>query len=154
MCERTESFNKIRVRLNDYRLLNKEIDNNIERLEMLQMKAYSPSSPTLTGMPRSQSENFDKIAYAASKISDLENEIRTLIKERDKEKEDIEILVKMLKNPDEKAVILLRYIDSAEWVDIILLLYGNKEDYEEKFDNYKQRVFRLHNSAMSNMSKI
>ena len=144
----------MRRRLNEYRLLNKEIDNEIERLERLQMKAYSPSSPNLTGMPKAPSSTFDRLAYAASKIADLEDEISALMRERDQERKDIEELVKLLDKPDERAVIRLRYLDSEEWDDIIVVLFGYKEDYDEKFDNYKQRVFRLHSSAVMKLSEM
>lgn len=144
----------MRRRLNDYRLLNKEIDNDIERLERLQMKAYAPSSPNLTGMPKAPSSTFDRLADIAAKIADLQTEIDSLMKERDQERHNIEDLVKMLPNPDERAVIRLRYLDSEEWVDIIVVLFGYKDDYDDKYDNYKQRVFRLHSSAVSKLSEM
>jgi len=145
-------FNAMKRRLQKYRDLNRDIDNEIERLERLEERAISPSSSNLTGMPKSSGFQ-DKIAEAAARITELEDEIRDLMKIRDLERFKIERMVKTLSKADERAVIRMRYIDAEDWEQIQFMMFGGKEDYEDKIDNYKQRVFRLHNSAIANLSE-
>lgn len=141
-------------RLQQFQSLNREIDNSIERLEMLQMKAVSPSSMNLTGTPKKSPSIGDALSYKTSYIVDLENEIKQMIERRDQEERFIESLVKKLDKPDERFVIRLRYLDGEEWNDVIMLLFGNKPDYDINYDNYKQRVYRLHRSAIDKLSAL
>ncbi len=141
-------------RLQQFRLLNREIDNSIERLELLQMKATSPHGMNLTGTPKKPPSIGDTLSYKASYIVDLENEIKQLIERRDQEERFIESLVKKLNKPDERFVIRLRYLDGEEWEDVIMLLYGDKPDYNINLDNYKQRAYRLHRSAIEKLSAL
>lgn len=58
----TNSAEIMKTRLQEYRNLNREIENQIERLERLETKMYSPSSPNLSGMPKAPSCVRDKFA--------------------------------------------------------------------------------------------
>lgn len=144
----------MKERLFKYRDLNREIDNEIERLEALERRASSPSSPSMSSMPKSPSPIKDRMADTISMIVDLQNELKVLIEQRDAERCNIEALVKKLKKADERAVIRMRYINLEEWEDIQMMLFGFHEDYLNRYDNYKQRMFRLHNSAIVNLSLI
>lgn len=156
-CENVSSnnaFELMKTRLKEYKSLNRDIDNNIERLERIESKMYSAASPNLSGMPKAQVSSTDRFANLIARKDELKSEIEGLMVERDKEKKDIEIIVKALKNPDERAVINMRYFDSATWGEITEMLFGVMPDFEENIDNYKQRVFRLHSSAILKMSKV
>lgn len=144
----------MKERLQDYRLLKRDIDNQIERLERLEEKAGLPSSPNLSGMPKSQNTVPDRLADIIARIIDLKENIKELQCEQDTERKNLEKLIRRLKNADEKAVIRLRYFDFEEWEDIIMLIFGDEIDFIDKYDAYKQKVFRLHKSGIINMSKI
>ena len=60
-------------------------------------------------------------------------------------------MAKMLKKPTEKAVVKMRYIDSAEWEEITNTLFGGKDDFNYKCDSYQKRVFRAHKNALENL---
>ena len=104
----TNSVEIMKTRLQEYRNLNREIENQIERLERLEIKMYSPSSPNLSGMPKAPSGVKDKFADNIARKDELETKIRTLISQRDKERKEIENLTGKLRNPDERAVICMR----------------------------------------------
>lgn len=152
--ESKKEFELMRKRLLEYRNLNREIDNEIERLERLEDRASSPSSPNLSGMPKAPSPATDRMADTVARILDLRDEIEELVSIRNAERANIESLVKRLDKADERAVIRMRYLDLEEWEDIQMMIFGGKEDYCDKFDNYRQRVFRLHNAAIGNLSRM
>ena len=142
----------MKLRLLNYIDLNREIDNQIERLERMHDRAQSPSGPNLSGMQKSSNAVSDRMADAVTKMLTLEEEIGDLIEKRDNEQKGIEALVKKLKKADEKAVIRMRYLDIEDWDDVQFMLFGSREDYNEKYENYKQRMFRLHSSAITHLS--
>lgn len=135
------------ARFKAYRDLNREIDLQIERLEQMEAKAGSPSTPNLSGMPKGSSFQHDRIA-------DLRSEIDSLIAERDAEQKALEALIRRLPNADRRLVLRLRYLDSEEWEDVLFIAYGGKPDFNEKYDNYKQRVFRHHKQALIELEAI
>ena len=135
------------ARFKAYRDMNREIDLQIERLEQLEAKAGSPSTPNLSGMPKGSSFQHDRIA-------DLRSEIDSLIAERDAEQKALEALIRRLPNADRRLVLRLRYLDSEDWEDVLFIAYGGKPDFNEKYDNYKQRVFRHHKQALTELEAI
>lgn len=145
---------EMKVRLQDFKSLNRDIDNNIERLERLELRMYSVSSPNLSGMPKAPSSVPDKFAELVGRKDELVGKIKLLIAKRDAERVSLESILAKLRNPDERAVINMRYIDSEEWSDIIEMLFGVREDEDDDYDNYKQRAFRLHSSAIEKMAIV
>lgn len=144
----------MKERLRDYRSMNKEIENQIERLERMEMKISSIGSPVLSDMPKSPSTVYDRMASSVARKVDFENEIKELIAERDSERCSLESLIRQLKKPDERAVIRMRYLDIEDWEDILMMIFGGQRDFNDKYDNYKQRMFRLHSAAISNMAAL
>ena len=144
----------MKERLRDYRSMNKEIENQIERLERMEMKISSIGSPVLSDMPKSPSTAYDRMASSVARKVDFENEIKELIAERDSECRSLESLIRQLKKPDERAVIRMRYLDIEDWDDILMMIFGGQRDFNDKYDNYKQRMFRLHSAAISNMAAL
>ena len=149
-----KSICAMKKRLCEYRSLNKQIDNEIERLERMEDKLYSLGSPTMSDMPKSKNSVYDKMADRVARKVDLEATIKELISYRNSERITIEGMVRRLRNADERAVIRMRYLDLEEWEDILYMLFGSKKDYDDKYDNYKQRMFRLHSAAISDMSVL
>lgn len=149
-----DEFDLMKARLVSYRTLNEEIDNERERLDRMQMKAKSAGGANLTGMPKSHSPVYDRMADVVSKIVDLEAEITALVKKRDDEAKSIEALVKKLNKAGEKAIIRSRYLDLEEWEDVLFVLFGNKEDFDDKYEDYKQKMFRWHRAAITNLAGL
>ena len=148
-----QTVNAMRNRLIAYRRLNEEIDYQLERLDRLQTRASSIGGNHLSGMPKAPSGPYDKIADSVARIVDLENEIKDLVRKRDEERRAIEMLALTLKNPSERAVIRSRYLDLEEWDDVQFVLFGSNEDYDSNFDDYKQKMYRWHRTAIRNMSQ-
>lgn len=152
--EQKEMVEAMRKRLAAFRTLNEEIDNELERLDRLETKAGSAGGSNLTGMPKAPSPVYDRMADMVCRIIDLKNEIQLLVNERDKERDAIEALVKKLDKAGERAIIRSRYLDLEEWEDVQFVLFGSKADFDDKYEDYKQRMFRWHRSAVSNLAQL
>lgn len=141
-------------RLYDYRTINRDIENSIERLERLEAKMYCVSATTMSDMPKSPSPSTDKFADLIDRKEKLEATVKNLMRKRDAEREAIERLSDALKNPDERAVINMRYLDCEEWDPIMEALYGEKDDFDDEYENYKQKLFRRHRAAISHLATL
>ena len=149
--DRLTDYDRMKRRLNAFRDLNKEIRYELDRLERLEEKATSPSSPVLSGMPRSPGFTNTAIPDKVSKIVELRNEIEELVSFRDSEEVAINTMIGFLVKPEERAVIRIRYLDNEDWEDVLFVLFGAEKDLNDKYEEYKQKMFRWHRSAIQNM---
>lgn len=147
-------YDLMKNRLLYYIDLNREIERESDRLERLEDKATSPSSPSLSGMPKAPTYSGDRMADTVGKIADLRRRINKLIDERNREKDQIETLVQSLNKSDERAVIRNRYLDLEDWDEVMFVLFGGETDFNERYDEYKQKMFRWHRSAISKMAML
>lgn len=138
-------------RLQSYASLIREIDNQIERLELMEEKMTAPISPRLDGMPRSGSSTFDRMTMELARKEELEKGIKRLIQKERDEAADIQEATKLLKKADERQVILLRYVDGLQWPEICEALYGQEKDYEERAEALMKKTFRVHGFALKNI---
>lgn len=149
-----EKIESVKNRLNEYRALCEEIENEFERLDRMRMKATSVSGMRISDMPRIQPHEFDRTAEIVARIIDLEKDIEGLVDKKKTEGELIESLIRKLEKPDERAIIRVRYLDHEEWEDVMFVLFGNRSDYNQKYDAYKQTMFRRHRSAIAELAKL
>lgn len=145
----------ITARFKAYKDLNREIDLEIERLERLEVKAASPTPPVLSGMPLVHGgAQQHRIEESIARISELKTEIKELMERRDAERKVLDALICRLHNPDKRLVLRLRYFDAEEWESVFYIMFGGNEDFSEKYDSYKQRVFRYHKAALRELENI
>ncbi|WP_455506443.1 DUF1492 domain-containing protein [Gemmiger formicilis] len=145
---------KIKARLHDYIAMLREIDNQTERLDLLEAKMQAPPSPDLSGMPRGSGTPTDRTGMMVMRKMEIEEQIAKSTAEELKERQAIEALIQQLAKPDERAVLRLRYFDRGEWEEITGVLFGDRADYIEKADTYQKRTFRLHGSALLALAKV
>lgn len=140
-------------RLEDYRELDRDIDNQIERLERLESKIFGLGSPEFSDMPKSKSQSNDRVTHLLHKRDELKEEIDALIQERDAEKMFFEKAMRTIRCSDQKAVIRMRYFDRLEFNDVSFLLFGSRDDYEERQETYLRRTFSLRNAAVKGITR-
>lgn len=143
----------VKERLETYIATERDIENQIERLERLETRMIGMGAQTLTDMPKAPSPANDRMAMIIGQKEELEQEIRDTIEFQKRERKWIEGIVKHLKNPDERAVIRLHYLDKTDWNDISDVLFGGRVDFLDKQDTYLRRCFRIHGSALVNMAR-
>lgn len=144
----------IREKLEHYKALPRRIDNLIERLEYLESTMGSASTPNLSGLPSGGGDGTSKTECQVCKKLELEDQIRALIADEEKERRELEALIGLMEKPDEQTVIEMCYIDGAKWWPICEALYSSMDDYEEKADKYLKRTFKIHGSALQSLARI
>lgn len=145
---------KIKKKLEHYTTYQRRIDNLIERLEYLEATMGSPSTPNLSGEPSGGGDGTSKTERQVLKKLELEQQIRDMIADEERERKELEVLISLMRKPDEQTVIEMRYIDGAKWWAISAALYGNEADYDEHEQRYLKRTFKIHGSALQSLAKI
>lgn len=142
----------IKSRLMGYRERERDIDNQIERIENLEEKLFSLRSPVISGMPASHNAAKDKIANMIAQKDELEREVRMLVSMQDKERAWIEGMLSYLQKANERACIRMRYIDAENWSKVAEMLFGNMDDFNDRMDSYIRRTTKTHNRAIEKMA--
>ena len=119
----------IKERLGKYTRLLREIDNQYERLGRMEISMAAPPGPDMTGMPRGSAEEREERAA-------------------------LEAMIRQVENPDERAVLRLRYFDRADWDGICAVLFSDRQDYLERIDSYQNRTYKAHGRALLRMAEI
>lgn len=131
-----------------------ELQNEQERYEILESRS-GPKSKQIDGMPHVASSNKDASyindAFDKIEVEKKINELNKLIKE---EYQLINLLIEKLKEPDEKSILKMRYFHCMEWSDIREVKFSQRPDYYENMDKYKDKVFKIHGSALKHMKEI
>ena len=149
-----DAVNDIKERLGEYTRLLREIDNQYERLDRMEMTMASPPGPDLTGMPRGSGTPSDRTGLMVERKMELEEQIKETIAEEQKERASIEAMIQRVKHPDERAVLRLRYFDRADWDGICAVLFSDRQDYLERIDSYQNRTYKVHGRALLRMAEI
>ena len=63
-------------------------------------------------------------------------------------------LVQAIPDPDERAVIRLRYFDRADWESTCGVLFGDRRDYVDRVDAYQNRTYKIHGRALLNLAAV
>lgn len=145
---------RIKDRLAAYTAMLKDIDNQLERLDRMEMTMASPPGPDLTGMPRGSGTPSDRTGMMVERKMELEEQIDRLKAEEKKERNAIEGLILQLSDPDERAVIRLRYFDRADWESTCGVLFGDRRDYVDRVDAYQNRTYKIHGRALLNLAAV
>lgn len=154
MAETKETLTQpIKDRLRAYTSLLREIECQKERLARHVETMGAPSSPNLTGMPSAPGYTGDKLLREVAKKIDLEEQIAQLEAEEEAERTAIEKLIRKVKNPEERAVLRMRYLDREDWPDIAYALFHKAKDWRGNYRNYQRKIFRIHGAALVSLAE-
>ena len=142
----------VKKRLSGYRELDHYIENQVERYEALKTKMYCLGAQELTDMPKAPGTVRDRTGIMVAQKEELEKRIKSLIEKRSEEYRWIKDVLAHLSNADEVTIIECRYLDGDRWKDIAKILYGSKQDYDEKEDSYVRYCAWLHGRALVNIA--
>ncbi len=161
-CDKRYDTNAVKEWLNDFREREKDIQSQLQRLDVMETRLSSIGSPTLSNMPKSASPVQDRMASMVAVKVDLENDIKRQQKGLLETREMIEkILLKALKKSEERSVIRARYLDCcfyhedklSDWNDVNNTMFGDRQDFLSKEESYLRRVHKIHGSALLNMAR-
>lgn len=145
---------RIKDRLAAYTAILRDIDNQLERLDRMEMTMASPPGPDLTGMPRGSGTPSDRTGMMVERKIELEEQIEERLAEEREERAALEAMIRQVENPDERAVLRLRYFDRADWDGICAVLFSDRQDYLERIDSYQNRTYKAHGRALLRMAEI
>lgn len=148
------STSAIKERLAVYPRLLRDIANQRKRLEIFEETYGAPPSPSYLGMPRTVSNISAPTANAAERKTELEERVKAKEAKAEEERLYLEKLFEELKDPDERYLMQLKYIDFKKWEDITFEFFGDRTDYFEKEDSLKRRTYRIHGNALAKLAKI
>ena len=75
-----DAVNDIKERLGEYTRLLREIDNQYERLGLMEMTMAAPPGSSMTGMPRGSGTPSDRTGLMVMRKMELEKQIKETIK--------------------------------------------------------------------------
>ena len=148
MDEKRYDTEAVKAKLTEYVDKVKYYRHQCERMDRLQTKIIGVGAQVLSDMPKAPSHDNDRAADLIAQKIDLENELSETAAELLEERRGIEKAIASLKNADQKAVILSRYIDGESFKDVNELVFGGKIDFADKEDSYMRRVFNIHGAAL------
>lgn len=144
----------IKERLGKYTRLLREIDNQYERLGRMEISMAAPPGPDMTGMPRGSGTPTDRTGMMVLRKMELEEQIEERLAEEREERAALEAMIRQVENPDERAVLRLRYFDREDWDGICAVLFSDRQDYLERIDSYQNRTYKAHGRALLRMAEI
>lgn len=153
MDEKHYDIRAVKDWLTEYAATEREIDDEIERLEEMAASIESIGAQAIADMPRAPSRPQHRIDDMIGRKDELDQKIRGMIAAQSEKRGRIEEVLSHLRKPEEKTVIRAHYIDGHRWPKVRDVLFGRKGDYEDKLDSYLRRVHRVHESALINMAR-
>ena len=145
---------RIKKRLRKIRNTARELENQLRRLEWAENNAIGVGSPLLSDMPKGSPSADGRLVRAINKKLEIEQEVGRLIRVYTEERSEVFPLLDQLDHPDQRTIIKMRYVDCADWEDIVELLYAKRRDFDENRDNYYKRVMNIHGDALECMASF
>ena len=138
---------KVRERLERSTRLREKLAAKYERLDSLESRLSSPSSPRWDAIPGGGSTNHDKLGDGIAKKIDLENQIEML---RAEIREDARQLSEYFEQlaPKQELLFCLRYVDGLTWKETVAGMYDSADDFEYEVDSYANKAFKIHGSGL------
>lgn len=151
------TLEKVKEWLSRFAENERQLDNLMERIEMLRSRLEAPGSPTLSGMPRGGGDGVDMIGRKLIAIEALEEQAQGLLaRSRSLYAETNRAIDEITgkRSSDLRAALKMRYLDLADWEEINIMLWSGKANFFDHVESYSRRTFRLHGEALEAMLYI
>lgn len=142
----------VKAKLRSYGDLQRRIDHQVTRLENLMDTIDSLPAASYSGMLKGSSDGTTKAERYVERKDDLERRIDRMIQEERELRRSVESMIALLTDPDEQAILEMKYIDGLAWPNVCLSLFGELDDYAEGEDRYMKRTFRIHGEALQRLA--
>lgn len=135
-----------------YRERWKDIETQDELFQRIKERMVSTSAKEMTGMPHSGDPASDKFAFMISQKDEVDARIKELIQKQEEQRKIINELIARLRSADERSVITLRYLSDSSWNAVNEMMFGARDDYEDKEESYLRRITKAHGRALHNIA--
>lgn len=88
------------------------------------------------------------------KKAGIKDRLGELLKIEEKEYEELTGIINALPRGKQRQVMFARYIDGLPWKVINQLIFGERQDFEEKKENYQRTTYRIHGRALIKSDEI
>lgn len=127
------------------------------RIEAIRARMEAARTSHLDGMPHVHSGDSDRLGAALAQIEELQEEAIGLRTSARSLRHQIDSTIKKITGPgwpDRRAVLQMRYIDGAAWLEVAGMLFGNNPNYDERQDSFLRRVQKLHAAALAAIAEF
>lgn len=122
-----------------------------ERIRNLRSQMSDPRSSQITGMPSGGGEKVDKIGRLIGQVDALERQYSEQLEASRHLYGEIDRVISQIsgkRSPEMQAVLRMRHLDLADWEVICEMLYGKREDFPDRYDTYKRRMFQIYRDSL------
>lgn len=120
-------------------------------------KAEAAKASRLDGMPHATGYDEDSMGAALARIDGLEREAQEARAHAVALYREIDAAIKQITGPgwpDMRAVLRVRYLDLERWEGVAEVLFGQRDDYEERSDSFLRRVHKIHSAALAALAEF
>lgn len=140
--------------LSRYRLAVEEAEGLSERARELRAQVESARTSNLDGMPHHQPFSADRIGRVLGQIEELEQQAHAAWDSAAGVYDELQAAINALPSPNLRTVLCARYLDLLTWERVASVLFGSREDFEQKSDSYLRRTFKFHGTALAELAQI
>ena len=142
-----------KIFLKEHMYKREELQDEIKRYELI-MNSNLPQGIKMDGMPHGSQGTADSIFYNTMEKLETEKKIKDLRVRIEEEYGIINAVIEQLVYPAEKKIMKMRYFNCMDWSDIREAEYAKMRDYHENMEKYKDKIFKIHGSALRHMKEI
>lgn len=142
-----------KIFLKEHMHKREELQDEIKRYELI-INSNLPQAIKMDGMPHGSQGNGDSIFYNTMEKLETEKKIKELREKIEEEYGIINPVIEKLAYPAEKKIMKMRYFNCMDWSDIRGSEYAHRCDYHENVEKYKDKIFKIHGSALKHMKEI
>lgn len=143
--------------LRRYQQITEDIENLESRLEVLEIRAKSPRTSNIDGMPHNPSPDHDRIGDAVAKIDSVKRTIAERKAQANEVYREIDAMIERLQGRYAhlwRIILQLRYLDGMDWNDISFSVFGRQADFLSKEDSYLRRTYKYHQTAVETLANL
>ena len=105
-------------------------------------------------MPHYQPFSADRIGRVLGQIEELEQQAQAAWDSAAGVYDELQAAINALPSPNLRTVLCARYLDLLTWERVASVLFGSREDFEQKSDSYLRRTFKFHGTALAELAQI
>ena len=131
-----------------------EVERCADALELIEKELTSAGVQTLTGMPRNPSPSYDRWVELLAQKDEIEEEVRSRNLDLENKRKQINALIKAVESAEQRAIIRFRYCLGRDWDEVLGEMYMNQEDFLDREETYKRRMYMQHAKALQTMAIV
>lgn len=146
------SITGTRNRLSAYLNLKEELRIQSERLARKRETLGDVGSPSMESARVGRTTGDEAMCRRVAEMEELAQRVDHLEAAAKTEGDILERAICSLRVPEQREVLILRYLDGMDWDAVVFAKYGGRTDYLTREEDYRQSVYSLHNRACASLA--